>query len=332
MGRPLSKKYFGNRNVGTNGLEINGVLSNSQNYADDRIGGEGLASINITNAGNWLAVTSGQVPISGLSLPAPTIPGGVQATWTVTYSIVAVTTGAGKTGLIAGETYTSAAFPGSIITVDSVGGSNATFIVTNEGATTTLPTDLQGVSITLRTGQGHTGAGTFLVDIFTKIKTIVIGEKGSGYTGNETITVVTANSATGTAPAMSIVLTTDSGNFTNGVANSDNQENAIIIRANTSGSGSTGKVGDIIKQVSTRRYKVKTEDGIGIVQLSTDSTPATGYAYLVATATGGTYYVTKLTKNRATLVAKTGDEALDGKSVQWRFSNPTATIVTIENA
>ena len=301
MGRPLHKKNFGNRNAGGNI-------------------GESVASIDITNAGNWLAVTSGQVPISGLSLPAPTLPGGVQATWTVTYSIAAVTTGAGKTGLIAGETYTSAAFPGSIITVASIGGSNATFTVTNEGGTTTLPTDLQTVTINLRTGQGHTGAATFSVDIFTKIKTIVIGEQGSGYSGTETITVILANSASGTAPAMSLVLT-------------NTQENAIIIRANTSGSGTTAKVGDIVKQVSTRRYKVTTADATGIVQLGTDDTPNTGFGYIVATATGGnTYYVTKLTKNRATLVTKTGDGALNGKSVQWRFTTPTATIVTLENA
>ena len=70
----------------------------------------------------------------------------------------------------------------------------------------------------------------------------------------------------------------------------------------------------------------------GIVTLGTDSSPETGEAYLVATATGGTYYVTKLTAHKATLVAKTGDEALDGKAVQWRFATPTASIVTIENA
>ena len=50
------------------------------------------------------------------------------------------------------------------------------------------------------------------------------------------------------------------------------------------------------------------------------------------TPTGGTYYVTKLTAHKATLVAKTGDEALDGMAVQWTFGSPTSTIVQIENA
>ena len=84
--------------------------------------------------------------------------------------------------------------------------------------------------------------------------------------------------------------------------------------------------------IYTRSYKVKTADGIGVVKLSTDSTPATGYAYLVATASGGTYYVTKLTAHRATLVAKTGDEALDGMSVPWSLTSYSATTVQIENA
>ena len=329
MGRPLNKKYFGNRNIGTNGLEINGVLSNSQNYADDHIGGEGIASINWSNYGSWLAVTGGQPPLAGLALPAPTIPGGVQATWTNYFGIAAVTTGAGKTGLILNETYTSAAFPGSIIQVTGLGGSNATFTVVNPGSTTALEQDLQTVSMTLRTGQGHTGVGTFNVDIFTKIVNTVINEKGSGYTGAETFTVTLANSATGTVPAGTIVLTTDTGN----VGSSTNQENAIIIRANTSGGGTTAKVGDIIKQVSTRRYKVRTADGYGIVRIGTDDTPATGFGYIVATAaSGGTYYVTKLTRHKATLVAKSGNSALDGQAVQWTFSSPSGSIVQIENA
>lgn len=329
MGRPLTKKFFGNRNVGTNGLEINGVLSNSQNYADDHIGGEGIASINWSNYGSWLAVTNGSAPLAGLALPAPTIPGGVQATWTNYFGASAVTTGAGSVGLVVGETYEYAPIPGLLITVATSGnnGTNATFTVTTAGSTTTLLTDLQTVSITKTAGM--TGAATFAVDIQMKIVNTVINEKGSGYTGAETFTVTLANSATGTVPVGTIVKTTDSGN----VGSNTNQENAIIIYANTSGGGSTGKVGDIIKQVSTRRYKVRTADGYGIVQIGTDSTPATGYGYIVATAaSGGTYYVTKLTRHRATLVAKTGDSALDGMSVGWSFAAPSGSIVQIENA
>ena len=328
MGRPLNKKYFGNRNIGTGGNQVGGANSNSSNYADDRIGGEGIASISFSNRGSFLPVTSGQSPLAGLVLPAPTLPGGVQATVAWHYGVAAVTTGAGKTGLILNETYELAAIPGFVVQVTNISGANAIFTVVSAGDTTTLPTDLQTVSVTLRTGQGHTGVGTFTVDIYLKLVDAVIGEKGSGYTGAETFTVTLANSATGTAPAGTIVLTTDSG----AAGTSTNQENAIIMYANVTGSGSTGVPVDIIRQVSGRRYKVTDGTYTGIVKLGTDSTPATGNAYLVATATGGTYYVTKLTAHKATLVAKTGDEALDGQAVRWRLSTPTASIVTIENA
>jgi hypothetical protein len=329
MGRPLHKKYFGNRNQGTGGYQVTGGLSNSREYSDDRIGGEGIASINWSNYGSWLSTAGGAAaPLAGLALPAPTLPGGVQAAWTNYFGAAAVTTGAGSVGLVVGETYTYAPIPGLLVTVATSGNdaSNATFTVTTAGSTTTLLTDLQTVNLTKSVGM--TGAATFTVDIKLKIVDTVITEKGSGYTGAETFTVTTANGATGTAPAGTIVLTTDTG----AVGSSTNQENAIIMYANVTGSGSTGVPVDVIKQVSSRRYKVSDGSNVGIVKLGTDSTPATGNAYLVATATGGTYYVTKLTAHKATLVAKTGDEALDGKSVQWTLGSPTATIVQIENA
>ena len=326
MGRPLNKKYFGNRNIGTGGNQVGGPNSNSANYADDRIGGEGIASINWSNYGSWLSTAGGAAaPLAGLSLPAPSLKGGVQATWTNYFGAAAVTTGAGSVGLVVGETYTYAPIPGLLVTVatSTNNGTNATFTVTTAGSTTTLLTDLQTVNLTKSIGM--TGAATFVVDIKLKIVDTVIGEKGSGYKGTETFTVTTANGATGTAPAGTIVLTTDTG----AVGSATNQENAIIMYANV-GNGATQV--DVIKQVSGRRYKVTDGTTVGIVTLGTDGTPETGEAYIVATATGGTYYVTKLTARRATLVAKTGDEALDGLSAPWSFAAGTATRVQIENA
>lgn len=161
-------------------------------------------------------------------------------------------------------------------------------------------------------GNGSSAAAT----ITFGVKNVEITDAGSGYTtAADALPAFSAGAAAGTSVLTSV------------------SENAIVIYANTSGSGTTGKVGDIVKQVSTRRYKVTTADATGIVRIGTDDTPAPGFGYIVATASGGnTYYVTKLTKNRATLVTKTGDGALNGKSVQWRFTTPTATIVTLENA
>lgn len=329
MGRPLAKRFFGNRNVGTTGT------------ADNGIGGEGIASINWSNYGSWLSSAGGAAaPLAGLALPAPTIPGGVQATWTNYFGASAVTTGAGSVGLVVGETYEYAPIPGLLVTVatSTNNGTNATFTVTAAGSTTSLLTDLTGVNLTKSAGM--TGAAQFLVDIKLKIVDTVIGEKGSGYTGAETFTVTLANSASGTVPAGTIVLTVDTGRQGAGGNAETNQENAIIIRANTSGGGSTGKVGDIIKQVSTRRYKVKTADGTKICEIGIDDSPADGKAYILATDQGGaTYYVTKLTSRRAVLINKSGSpQFADGQAVKWTFGSAVAPttgetgVVTIENA
>lgn len=74
MGRPLNKKYFGNRNLGTNGT------------SDDNIGGEGVDSVTITNGGSNYSSATTTVTFS-----APELPGGVTATGTATIVAGAVT-------------------------------------------------------------------------------------------------------------------------------------------------------------------------------------------------------------------------------------------------
>ena len=327
MARSLNKKYFGNRNIGTTGT------------ADDGIGGEGIASINWSNYGSWLSSAGGAAaPLAGLALPAPTLPGGVQATWTNYFGASTVTTGAGSVGLVVGETYEYAPIPGLVVTVatSTNNGTNATFTVNAAGSTTALLTDLTGVNLTRKTGSG---AATFLVDIKLKIVDTVIGEKGSGYTGAETFTVTLANSASGTVPAGTIVLTTDSAGYDgNGARNvTTNQENAIQISAYVPAvaGGSSAVAGDIIRQVSGRRYKVKTAQGTGIVKLVA-AAPAAGQATITATDSGGaTYYVTKLTAHKA-LLTSTGSgspEFANGTSVKWTFGSAvTNSSVTIANA
>jgi hypothetical protein len=134
-----------------------------------------------------------------------------------------------------------------------------------------------------------------------------------------------------------IVLTTDSG----AVGSATNQENAIVIYANIAGAGAV--VGDIIRQVSTRRYKVRTAAGVGIVELeSGDNTPNAGKAMIIATdSDSNTYYVTKLTAHRATLTRKTfaslGQWQFESdQSAPWKFfeGQPQADVgyVKIQNA
>lgn len=306
MGRPLSKQFFGNRNVGGSG--------------------EGIASISWSTLGAFSGNSNVQVLTAIPALPAPTIPGGVQATWSVLFEVESVSTGSGKTNLAVDDRFGVASIPGMIAKVTSISGANAVFSVTTTGASrgdalalAAIPQDTVGITLTKIDGPGT--ANTFLVDILFRVASVSITEPGSGYDGTETFTFAKPGTTSGTVPAGTIVLTTGA-------------ENAIVIRANTSGAGTTAKVGDIVKQVSTRRYKVTTADGTGIVQLGTDDTPESGFGYIVATAEGAgpnTYYVTKLTRHKATLVTKAGDGALNGQAVQWGFSSPSGSIVQIEN-
>ena len=416
MGRPLSKKYFGNRNIGTGGNQVGGPLSNSQNYSDDKIGGNGVASAAVTVAGSYTTTR----PLFTFS--APTLPGGVTATGTVTSEVLSAAIGgsqtraypvaAGAISFVGGTTtatFTATVTSSALTNVVRASATTLGFDTTTTamisgtsihitGASITGTLSIGGVAIaagqiyyvgapttattatlfatyadavsatsplTIVAGTGVTGA-TFTrgvthgtVTALTPVargefealvtgsqaavcatygaaltitptyrgKSVVITEKGSGYVSAPTVVAGTGYVAGGITVA-TVALLADTGN----VGSATNQENAIVMYANTSGAGTTGIAADVIKQVSGRRYKVNTTDGVGIVQLTDDATPAPGFAYLVATASGGTYYVTKLTAHKATLVTKTGDGVLNGKAVQWRFSTPTATIVTIENA
>jgi hypothetical protein len=339
MGRPLNKKYFGNRNIGTNGAQITGNNSNNQNYADDRIGGEGILSIAAAVEGGDVLINS-SYPAPILVKPAPTIPGGVTSTSRVIWEVdrIALTSGGtnytdtlpcnvtftGLGGGVIARMTANAGGPGFAATTAGIGfgaGANrGEFIDTPPTAALTYevctPVNVSG------------GGDNAQCQVFFRVKRIEVLTPGSGYTGTETFSWNTAGGSGSPFPGVpTFALTADTG----AVGSATNQENAIIIRANL---GEGVEVGDIIRQVSTRRYKVKlAEGGVGIVELeSGDSTPNFGKAMIVATATGGTYYVTKLTAHRATLVTKTGDGVLNGKAVQWTLGSPTATIVQLENA
>jgi hypothetical protein len=97
MGRPLNKKYFGNRNIGTGGYQINGGLSNSQNYSDDNIGGEGVASYGSITAG------TGWTTIPTTTFSAPNIPGGVSVAGITHFKALSFATTANGTGYAVGN-------------------------------------------------------------------------------------------------------------------------------------------------------------------------------------------------------------------------------------
>jgi hypothetical protein len=424
MGRPLNKKFFGNRNVGVGGNQITGDLSNSQNYADDRIGGEGVASYSPIVTG------SGWTTIPTVTFSAPDIPGGVSVAGTAHYKALSFATTANGTGYAVGDilevdtgTQTtkarapvaailSVATPnitnggtlyditdvniGDLVTfthanlttalrvrITAVDESTATGIAVEQAGVwngTTFPSSMAGgvggftATTTARVGGDANGTGLVLgftasmwgaysfgtvgtvgdytvfpstgasgtltsvspatgtgakADITMGLLSVAVTQRGSGYTSPVDAQVTFSG---GTGAVATAVLTTDSGL----IGSATNQENAIVIRAKID-SEATVRIGDIIKQSSGRRYKVKTQDGIAVCKLVADDTPATLEAYIKATdANGNTYFVTKLTARKVVLTQWSNNESTwlfaTGTSAPWSFTTTANGRVIIENA
>lgn len=159
------------------------------------------------------------------------------------------------------------------------------------------------------------------------ILAIEVTEKGSGYTSVPTVTE-SVGGVQGTL-TFTAVLTTESGV----IGSTTNQENAIVIYAKTT-SGGTSKIGDIIRQVGARRFKVKTADGTAVCTLKGSAVSAEGEMTITATdSAGGTYFVTKIGGRKATLTRGTGTQFDNDSSVQWTFGLATLdTTVSIPNA
>lgn len=131
---------------------------------------------------------------------------------------------------------------------------------------------------------GVTATGTVVASA-GQVDSITIVEAGSGYTSAPTVDL----SAIG------------NGDATAGATLTTGRQNGIIAYAFVTGGSS--KAGDIIKQQSSRRYKVQTADGIEVCKLVAAAPAAAGEMTITAIdSLGKTYYVTKLTAHKALLV------------------------------
>jgi hypothetical protein len=151
-----------------------------------------------------------------------------------------------------------------------------------------------------------------------KILAIEVIEKGSGYTAAPTVTE-NVGGVQGTLT------------FTAVLTNS--QEQSIYTYAKTT-SGGTSKLADIIKQRSTKRFKVKTADGTAICMLKGSAVSAVGEMTIIAQdSAGGTYYITKIGSRRCTVTRGTGTQFATDSSVAWTFGPAVLnTSVQIDNA
>lgn len=170
---------------------------------------------------------------------------------------------------------------------------------------------------------GETATGTAVIDGSGNVTGVTITNSGSGYTSAPTVTIEDSDGGaevtTGTATA---------------VLTSSARQNAIAAYAFIT--GGSNKLADILKQESSRRYRVRTADGIQTCTLVTDGVAnAAGEMTITATdSSGKTYYVRKLTARKAVLVpfGTTGHEFASGSSVKWTFGSAVANVsVTIAN-
>jgi len=307
MGRPLNKKYFGNRNIGS-----------ASTAADNAIGGGAVASVTLDALGAYTTRPT-------ITFAVPTIPGGVRATGTITSEVVtaAVSNGVTGEGYTVGDLVTFDGIDGVIGYVATVGSGvqeiqSITFTQagTSRGTFTTLPADLTDVAVIGGTGTLST------VNISFRAKAVVITEAGSGYVAAPEPTF------TQSVTADSVNMLVDSTT----VGTVGNQENAVRMTAYLTG-GSATEV-DIIRQVSTNRYKVTDGTRTGIVALQTTEANAAGEGSILATdSDAGTYYVTKLTAHKATLTRGTGTQFATGQAIQWTFGAATeGATVQLSNA
>jgi hypothetical protein len=173
---------------------------------------------------------------------------------------------------------------------------------------------------------GVTATGTVTITAGAPTLVTMI-EKGSGYTSLPTVTIADSDVGAETSGTATAVYQVDSG----AVGSATNNENAITAYAYVT--GGSRQVADIIKQVSSTRYKVKTATGTMICKLKSSASSAAGEMDIVATdASSGTYYVTKLTAHKATLTRGTGTVYVTGVATPWTFSTADATYCKIPNA
>ena len=324
MGRPLNKKYFGNRNAGTAAA------------GDDGLGGNQVASVNVTTAGTYTTK-----PVITFSAPDKSAIGGVTALTTAANTFMKAVSaaatapgGAGAADYVVGDiltvTLTTGVSTFRVATIDGGGGVTSVTVIDGGTHTGALLTGAKATTVTAADGtaQVNTAIGCTLTLTYG-LKSVTLTNNGSGYTDPADAGVIVTGANTGVAAVAASVMGTSTL--------VGNNENAINISAwiPTVNGGSSSVAGDIVKQVSGRRYKVETAQGTGIVKLVA-AAPAAGEATIVATDfASATYYVTKLTGHKATLTRFGGGayEFADGAAVAWTFAAATTLKnVTIANA
>jgi len=320
MGRPLNKKYFGNRNVG------------SGTAGERGLGGNQIDGITLTFPSSYTTRPT-------VTFPAPDYAalGAVTAIGVVVSEALSAAVTTAGTGYAVGDLITLTAADGgtgvafvATLTGSAIASVNFTGTGADRGTFNALPGAKFAVGSTSPKAVTLTGSGSGgELTVTFRAKAVTMTNKGSGYT---TPLVTTASAVTGVSAGMTQAT---SGTVVFGSSTTvGNNENAIITFAYLPTSAATGLlsgtggsstvIGDIVKQRGKITYTVETAQGIGKVKLVSTSTLVAGQMYIQATdSVGGTYYVSKLFSRTAVLTPGTGSQfPTTGTRVLWTFGTP----------
>jgi hypothetical protein len=323
----------------------------------------GLSSVSLTNQGDgYLASTVGTVTVTATSAStATTITGGTIAGGILTITSAsaggvvpgmvltggAVTAGTYVLTRLTGTATGASTYqlginnalgqPASATVVGAISGAPTTG--TLNGLTLSSTVDMQpGMTFVTASGTnygGLSGSTTYYIAALYGQNNIVISSTLASFTA-VTSSATTAQVGTATFGQYSTVTVGGSGS---GAAT------IVLATANTNAVGYKGSnaypaiqavaflpngisprpLSDIVSQKGTRRYKVENIDGVDVCTLTDQTPPQAGFMAIQATdSAGGTYWITKLTKNGAVLTQNTGTQFATGSKAIWTTGTAVA--------
>lgn len=199
------------------------------------------------------------------------------------------------------------------LNIDDIGGEGLASVTL--GGTNNSSGYTTGDALTISAPQiagGTQAVGTVVAFGNGKISGTSITTAGSGYTS------ITISADTGTQGTLTLtgVLTSASADTA--------RRNAIAPQVRISSTNrTTGN--DILKQVGSKRFKVKSQDGTAVCKLVAATPSAAGEMAIAATdSQNSTYWVRKITKNKVELVQNsdggTGFDFADGDTAKWTIT------------
>ena len=215
--------------------------------------------------------------------------------------------------------YFTSAFVTNVTIVNSGNGYDIGNTITFSGAGWTTPLIL--------TVTGNVEPGNNAITAFTVTQ---VGVRNAAVPANPVSGVTGIGTGSDTNGANATFNLTWSGS----VGYPRDQGNSILMLAHLQGAGGPFRA-DIIKQSSSRRYRVTDGTRTGVVTLKSSVATAVGEGSVaVVDSAGGEYFATKITARRVTLTRAGGSGHLytTGSSAPWKLVAPVGTYVQIVNA